>query len=65
METLAEWLQVLSKFMPLTYGADAIQEIMIKGKDLVDLWQDLLILFGFALLFYVLNIFALKKHRRL
>ncbi|MEK5326028.1 ABC transporter permease [Aeribacillus sp. FSL M8-0254] len=65
LETLAEWLQVLSKFMPLTYGADAIQEIMIKGKDLVDLWQDLLILFGFALLFYVLNIFALKKHRRL
>lgn len=65
LETMAEWMQVLSKFMPLTYGADAMQEIMIKGKNLSDLWHDLLILIGFALLFYVLNIFALKKHRRL
>lgn len=65
LETMAEWMQVLSKFMPLTYGADAMQEIMIKGKNLSDLWHDLLILIGFALLFYVLNIFALRKHRRL
>ncbi|WP_010095713.1 ABC transporter permease [Ornithinibacillus scapharcae] len=65
LETLAVWLQVLSKFMPLTYGADAMQQIMIKGKDLWDIWPDLLIIIGFAVLFFVLNIVALKKHRKL
>ena len=65
LETMAEWLQVLSKFMPLTYGAEAMQRIMINGATLVDIWSELLVLIGFALLFFVLNIFALKKHRRL
>ncbi|MRG87437.1 ABC transporter permease [Salinibacillus xinjiangensis] len=65
LETLAEWIQILSKFMPLTYGANAMQEIMIKGKGIGDVWLDLLVLFGFAVVFYILNIIALKKHRRL
>jgi ABC-2 type transport system permease protein len=65
LETMAEWLQVLSKFMPLTYGAEAMQQIMIQGKGLWDVGFELLVIIGFALLFFVLNIVALKKHRRL
>ncbi|WP_018932482.1 ABC transporter permease [Gracilibacillus lacisalsi] len=65
LESLAEWLQVLSKLMPLTYGANAMQAIMLKGQNIWDVWQDIVIVFGFAAIFIVLNIFALKKHRRL
>jgi ABC-2 type transport system permease protein len=65
LETMAEWLQVLSKFMPLTYGAEAMQQIMIQGKGLWDVGFELLVIVGFALLFFILNIVALKKHRRL
>ncbi|SET73345.1 ABC-2 type transport system permease protein [Salinibacillus kushneri] len=65
LETLAEWIQVLSKFMPLTYGAESMQEMMIKGKNLLDVWPNLLVLLGFTLLFFILNILALKRHRRL
>ncbi|QGH33340.1 ABC transporter permease subunit [Gracilibacillus salitolerans] len=65
LESLAEWLQVLSKLMPLTYGANAMQAIMLKGLNIWDVWQDVLIIMAFATVFVVLNIFALKKHRRL
>jgi ABC-2 type transport system permease protein len=65
LESLAEWLQILSKLMPLTYGANAMQAIMLKGQNIWDVWQDIVIVFGFAAIFIVLNIFALKKHRKL
>ncbi len=65
LETMAEWLQVLSKFMPLTYGAEAMQAVMIKGQGIVDILPQLGVLFGFAVVFFLLNIVALKKHRRL
>lgn len=61
----AKWLQVLSKFMPLTYGADALKQMMIKGKDLWEVWPSIMMIIGFACLFYIFNIFALKKHRKL
>lgn len=63
LETMDKWMQILSKFMPLTYGADAMQQIMIKGKNLWDIWPNIVIIFGFALAFFILNVLALKKHR--
>ncbi|GEL78515.1 ABC transporter permease [Tenuibacillus multivorans] len=65
LETLDTWIQVLSQFMPLTYGAEALQSMMIKGQGIQDVWFELLILFGFALIFFILNIRVLKKHRAL
>lgn len=65
LDTLDRWIQIISKFMPLTYGADAMKEIMIKGNNIWDIWIDLFVIFGFAIVFFVLNILALKKHRRL
>ncbi|MBB6455366.1 ABC-2 type transport system permease protein [Salirhabdus euzebyi] len=65
LDTLAEWIQALSKIMPLTYGAEAMQEIMIKGKGILEIWDNLVVLCMFAFVFFVLNLLALKKHRRL
>jgi len=65
LDSMATWIQALSQVMPLTYGADAIQQIMIKGNSLLDIWDNLVILLLFAILFIVLNIMALKKHRSL
>ena len=47
------------------YGAEALQGIMIKGYGWKDIAQDVYILLGFSLAFLILNIFALKKVRRL
>ncbi|UOQ48910.1 ABC transporter permease [Gracilibacillus caseinilyticus] len=65
METLPDWLQVVSKVMPLTYGADAMKAIMIKGWDIWDIWFDIAVIISFAIVFVILNIVALRKHRKL
>jgi ABC-2 type transport system permease protein len=65
LETMAEWLRSLSIVMPLTYGADALREIMIRGNGWEEIALDVYALLGFSLLFMVLNVIALKKYRRL
>ncbi|MBA2872735.1 ABC-2 type transport system permease protein [Anoxybacillus calidus] len=65
LETMTEWLRSLSVIMPLTYGADALREIMIRGNGWEEIALDVYALLGFSLLFMVLNVIALKKYRRL
>ena len=58
------WAKILSKIFPMTYGADALKDVMLRGKSLMDVKYDLIILTGYALLFLILNTLALKKYRR-
>lgn len=64
VETMANWLQVIAKCMPLYYGGSALADVMYKGLGLSNIINDLLILLGFSLVFIILNIFALKKYRK-
>lgn len=59
------WINVLSKIFPLTYGADALKGVALRGSTFSDIWVDLLVLTGYAILFIILNSLALKKYRRL
>ena len=61
--TMAELLQVLSKCMPLTYASNALRGVMTCGYDLSKISGDLLVLLGFTIVFAILNIITLKKHR--
>lgn len=65
IETMADWLQPLSYIMPLTYGGEAIRNVMIQGGGWGNIYDEVLILAGFSLLFMTLNVLALKKHRKL
>lgn len=65
LDTMAEWLRSLSVVMPLTYGADALREIMIRGTGWNEIAKDVYVLLGFAVLFMILNVVALKKYRKL
>ncbi|MCM3626372.1 ABC transporter permease [Paenibacillus glycanilyticus] len=58
-------LQKLSYVMPLYYGADAMREIMIRGEGISDIQLDIYVLAGLSILFALLNVIALKKHRRM
>ena len=58
-------LQYLAKLFPLTYGADALREVMLKQAGLGTIYPDLLIMLGFTALFFVLNIRALGKYRKI
>lgn len=59
------WVIVLSKVFPLTYAADALENVAFRGLGFAVIAPDLLILFGYMALFLLLNTLALKKYRRI
>ncbi|MGE7843271.1 ABC transporter permease [Lysinibacillus sp. NPDC093712] len=65
IEGMAGWLQIFANFMPLYYAADALKGVMYEGLSLSDISSNLYILLAFAAVFIVLNLFALKKYRKL
>ncbi|MFD3261607.1 ABC transporter permease [Paenibacillus lentus] len=65
LDTLPVWLQKLGVVMPLTYGTHALSDVMIRGKGWDDIAGNVFVLIGFSLLFILLNIAALRKHRKI
>lgn len=65
MDTLPEWLQKLKFIMPLTYGTEALSDIMLRGKGWGAISINVCVLTGFTALFMLLNIAALRKHRKI
>lgn len=59
-----EWVKILSKVFPMTYAAEALRDVMIRGKSFGDAWVNILILSGYAVLFLVLNTLVLKRYRK-
>lgn len=65
LRTAPLWVKFLSKIFPLTYGADALNAVVMRGAAFSDIFTDVLILAAYALLFLILNSLALKKDRKL
>lgn len=65
LEGMADWLQNISRIMPLYYAADALKAIMYRGEGLADVTGNLLALAAFAAVFIFLNTIALKRYRKL
>jgi ABC-2 type transport system permease protein len=63
LETMPGWLQAIGKVLPLTYGARAMREVMIRGGGLSSIWVELAVLTGCALAFMTLNVLILKNNR--
>jgi ABC-2 type transport system permease protein len=54
-----EWLQVIVKFLPITFILEAVRMALLKGKPVNELWTELgfmisgaLVLFPFSLMFF-------------
>lgn len=65
IESMNKWLQMLGKLFPLTYGANAMRQVMIRNQGFTEIALDLTVLLLFSILFAVGNVFALKKHRKI
>lgn len=65
LSTMAPALQALCKFMPLWYVADALRNIMVRGKGWEYIWFDVMILSLICAFFIFANVIALKKHRKI
>ncbi|MGX7631219.1 ABC transporter permease [Bacillus thuringiensis] len=65
IESMNKWLQMLGELFPLTYGADAMRQVMIRNQGFTEIVLDLTVLLLFSILFAIGNVFALKKHRKI
>jgi ABC-2 type transport system permease protein len=65
LDTLPYHLGELAKIMPVYYACNALQKIIVKGAGVDRILTDVLALFLFIALFFLFNILALKKYRRI
>lgn len=65
IENMDGWLQNISKIIPLYYGANALNGIFVKGFNFNNIYNDCIILIIFILVLYALNIFGLKRYRKI
>lgn len=65
IDTLNPFFQNLAKIMPLYYGSQSLQDIMIKGSGFLDVAAYLLALVIMTVVFSVLNIIGLRKFRKI
>lgn len=57
------WLQALAAVFPISYGADALRDVMLRGADLADIAANLGILWLFIAAFFVLACLNYRKKR--
>ena len=61
VEQMPEYLQWLSKVLPLTYAVDGLRDIMLAGKNLLDVGFELAVLAGFTVVTSILAAITLKR----
>lgn len=54
VEVFPQWLQYISKIMPLTYLNDALRKVAFEGASLLDVKMDILVLVIWGILIYIL-----------
>lgn len=64
LDSMASWVQYIGKILPLTYTGDALTQIVMYGKGLASLRDDILALLIFLVVLLWLNIIGLKRYRK-
>jgi len=63
VDTLPYHLNYISKIMPLYYGSTALKGVLVYGYSLAQILPQILILCGFIVLLFAINIIAVRKYR--
>lgn len=58
-----EWMQALSACFPITYGAEALRSIMLRGATLTEVAPELAMLWGFIVAFFALACVSFGRRR--
>lgn len=64
LDSMAGWVHQLSYIFPLSYGGQALSDVMIKGADFSTIAPNLGVLLLFLVGFTCLNIIGLKRYRK-
>ncbi|MEE6684258.1 ABC transporter permease [Limosilactobacillus fermentum] len=64
LDALPNWIQVISKILPLTYAGNAMNDVIMKGQGVESIASGLGVLVLFIVFFVVLNVVGLKRYRK-
>jgi ABC-2 type transport system permease protein len=57
------WMRLLSACFPISHGAEALRDIMLRGAGIGDIAVNLTILWGFILVFFALATLSFSRRR--
>ena len=61
VEEMPTYLQPIAYLMPITYANRALRDVMLKGSGLAEIWPNLVILLGFAVLLVALGARTMRQ----
>ena len=61
VEQMPDYLQWISKVLPLTYAVNGLRDMMLAGKGLADVLFELSVLIGFAAIMSILAALTLRR----
>lgn len=64
VESMGKIAVYISKILPVTYASDGLSKIILEGKNLVAVKQDVIVLIAFCIVLIALNIIGLKRYRK-
>lgn len=64
VESMHKVLVYIAHIMPLYYAGDTIQNVMLRGYHLSDIYMNWIILLGIFFLLLVLNMIGMNRYRK-
>lgn len=64
VSSLPSWLRPLSYLLPPTWAIEALRNVLLRGWGFAQIWPNLAVLLGFAVLFSTSAILGLKASKR-
>ena len=64
VESMGKIAVYISKILPVTYASDGLSKIILEGKNLLAIKNDIVVLLALCILLIILNILGLKRYRK-
>ncbi|EFQ57739.1 ABC transporter permease [Streptococcus downei] len=64
LDSMASWVRVIGTILPLSYSGDALTKVMMRGQGFLAISNDLWILLLFVVILTILNIWGMKRYRK-
>ncbi|MEM3342652.1 MAG: ABC transporter permease [Thermoplasmata archaeon] len=61
VQQMPSFMQVLSKFLPLTYATTALRKVMVLGAGITSVWKELVVLVCFGTILLAISVPVFRK----
>jgi ABC-2 type transport system permease protein len=61
IQQMPDYMQVVAKFLPLTYATTALRKVMVLGADVSAIWFELTVLLAFGTVLLAIAVPVFKK----